>query len=105
MENTNLAHHFLIAMPQMNNSFFERSLVYVCEHSSKGALGIVINRPMGITLKELFTQLDLPSEANKAQEPILLGGPVESERGFILHTPKGQWQLSAPITPHISMTT
>ena len=105
MENTNLTHHFLIAMPQVDDTFFEKSLVYVCEHSKQGALGIVVNRPMGITLKELFTQLDLPSASNKAHEPILLGGPVDSERGFILHTPKGQWQASVSITPNISMTT
>jgi putative transcriptional regulator len=82
----NLTHHFLIAMPGLQDASFARSVVYLCEHSSKGALGLVINKPTDINLKNLFDKVDLPlGRQDLASTPVLQGGPVQTERGFVLH--------------------
>ncbi len=82
----NLTHHFLIAMPGLQDQTFARSVVYLCEHSARGALGIVINKPSDITLKNLFDKVDLPLErADLVSAPVFQGGPVSTERGFVLH--------------------
>jgi putative transcriptional regulator len=82
----NLTHHFLIAMPGMQDDTFARSVVYLCEHSERGALGLMINKPSDITLKHLFEKVDLPLERpDLAGAPVFQGGPVSTERGFVLH--------------------
>src|SRR5437868_6566955 len=82
----NLTHHFLIAMPGLEDAAFARSVVYLCEHSSRGALGLVINKPTDINLKNLFEKVDLPlGREDVAAMPVLQGGPVQTERGFVLH--------------------
>ena len=82
----NLTHHFLIAMPGLQDETFSRSVVYLCEHSARGALGIVINKPSDINLKSLFDKVDLPLERDDlASAPVFQGGPVATERGFVLH--------------------
>lgn len=82
----NLTNHFLIAMPQMNDEAFARSVVYLCEHSPRGALGLVINKPSDINLKHLFDKVDLPLRRDDlAGTPVFHGGPVQTERGFVLH--------------------
>lgn len=82
----NLTHHFLIAMPQLEDASFARSVVYLCEHSPRGALGLVINKPTDINLKHLFDKVDLPlGRDDLARTPVLQGGPVQTERGFVLH--------------------
>ena len=82
----NLTHHFLIAMPGMQDEMFGRSVVYVCEHSEKGALGIIINKPSDITMGKLFDKVDLPLRREDLElEPVFQGGPVQTERGFVLH--------------------
>ena len=82
----NLTHHFLIAMPGLQDGSFARSVVYLCEHSPKGALGLVINKPTDINLGNLFEKVDLPlGRAELARTPVLQGGPVQTERGFVLH--------------------
>jgi putative transcriptional regulator len=82
----NLTHHFLIAMPGLEDESFARSVVYLCEHSPRGALGLVINKPTDINLKNLFDKVDLPlGRADLARTPVLQGGPVQTERGFVLH--------------------
>jgi putative transcriptional regulator len=82
----NLTHHFLIAMPGLSDENFNRSVVYLCEHSERGALGLVINKPSDLDMKALFEKVDLPlSRADLAQQPVLQGGPVHTERGFVLH--------------------
>ena len=81
-----LKHQFLIAMPAMADTNFERSVVYVCDHSDKGALGLVINRPTDLTLGKLFDRVDLKLEiAPRMNDPVYFGGPVQTERGFVLH--------------------
>mgnify|MGYP006143554187 CR=1 FL=1 len=82
----NLTHHFLIAMPGMEDEAFARSVVYLCEHSARGALGLVINKPSDIDLGHLFDKVELPLGRNDlARTPVFQGGPVQTERGFVLH--------------------
>jgi putative transcriptional regulator len=84
----NLTHHFLIAMPGLNDENFNRSVVYLCEHSDRGALGLVINKPSDLDMRALFDKVDLPlSRDDLAHQPVLQGGPVHTERGFVLHEP------------------
>jgi putative transcriptional regulator len=82
----NLTHHFLIAMPGLADKAFKRSVVYLCEHSERGALGLVINKPSNINLGVLFQKVDLRLESPAlGKEPVFHGGPVQTERGFVLH--------------------
>ena len=82
----NLTHHFLIAMPGLEDASFAKSVIYLCEHSARGALGLVINKPSDINLKNLFEKVDLPLDrADLAATPVFQGGPVQTERGFVLH--------------------
>jgi len=83
---TNLTNHFLIAMPGLQDALFSRSVVFLCEHSSRGALGLVINKPCEISLKGLFDKVELPLQRpDLADVPVFYGGPVQTERGFVLH--------------------
>jgi putative transcriptional regulator len=82
----NLTHHFLIAMPGLEDAAFAKSVVYVCEHSERGALGLVINKPGELSMKSLFDKVDLPLQRQDlVNAPVLQGGPVHTERGFVLH--------------------
>jgi putative transcriptional regulator len=82
----NLTHHFLIAMPGLEDAAFAKSVVYVCEHSERGALGLVINKPGELSMKSLFDKVDLPLHRQDLfNAPVLQGGPVHTERGFVLH--------------------
>ncbi len=85
-ETINLTHHFLIAMPGLQDEAFARSVVYLCEHSARGALGLVINKPSDINLVNLFDKVELPlGRADLQATPVFHGGPVQTERGFVLH--------------------
>src|SRR5689334_1026890 len=87
----NLTNQFLIAMPGMADDTFSGTVVYLCEHSDKGALGLVINKPIDITLANLFEKVDLSLEGSDlAEQPVYFGGPVQTERGFVLHEPQGR---------------
>jgi putative transcriptional regulator len=82
----NLTNHFLIAMPGLSDELFGRSVVFMCEHSERGALGLVINKPSDILLPRLFEKVDLPMGRDDLNElPVFQGGPVQTERGFVLH--------------------
>lgn len=82
----NLTHHFLIAMPGLLDADFAKSVVYLCEHSERGALGLIINKPSEMDLKRLFDRVDLPLQRQDlAGAPVFQGGPVQTERGFVLH--------------------
>ncbi|HPK30842.1 YqgE/AlgH family protein [Ottowia sp.] len=84
----NLTNHFLIAMPNMDDDMFAGSVVYVCEHSERGALGLIINKPGDINLADLFAKVELPLDrAELGRQPVFHGGPVQTERGFVLHEP------------------
>ncbi len=82
----NLTNQFLIAMPGMADDTFARAVVYLCEHTENGALGLVINKPIDIKLKNLFEKVELNLGASElAEQPVFFGGPVQTERGFVLH--------------------
>jgi len=82
----NLTHHFLIAMPGLEDATFAKSVVYLCEHSERGALGLVINKPSELSMTGLFEKVDLPlHRLDLIDAPVLQGGPVHTERGFVLH--------------------
>jgi putative transcriptional regulator len=82
----NLTNHFLIAMPGLEDAIFSKSVVYVCEHTPRGALGLVINKPADMTMTALFGKVDLPLQRQDlSTAPVFQGGPVQIERGFILH--------------------
>ena len=85
----NLTNQFLIAMPGMADDTFAGAVVYLCEHTDKGALGLVINKPIDIKLKNLFEKVELSLDrADLADTPVFFGGPVQTERGFVLHEPQ-----------------
>ena len=95
----NLTNHFLIAMPGMVGDTFSQSVVYICEHNEHGALGLVVNRPIDVTLEQLFNKVNLVlSDINLLEMPVHFGGPVQTERGFVLHVPvsKEAGQVTAP---------
>lgn len=101
MQNVNLTDHFLIAMPSLEDSFFAKTLTYICEHNEQGALGLVVNRPTTLSVEELLKQLGIsPKAASSADSMVLLGGPVQIDSGFVLHQPIGSWKstLSANTT-------
>jgi putative transcriptional regulator len=86
----NLTNQFLIAMPGMADDTFSGAVVYLCEHNDKGALGLVINKPIDIKLKNLFEKVELSLDREDlANSPVYFGGPVQTERGFVLHEPLG----------------
>jgi len=85
---TNLTHHFLIAMPGLEDGLFSKSVVYLCEHSPRGALGLIINKPADINMAALFGKVDLDLQRHDlATQAVFQGGPLHEERGFVLHEP------------------
>jgi len=106
MSSINLTHHFLIAMPNMADPYFSRTLTYICEHNDQGALGLVVNRPIDMTLQALFERLSLSlRDADLVDSPIYFGGPVQTDRGFVLHEPAGSWQSTLRVRDAIGLTT
>lgn len=100
-----LTNHLLIAMPSLNDPNFEQSVSYICEHNNEGAMGIVINRPMDLNFADLCKQLDIEiTDTDTINYPIFDGGPVEIDRGFILHTPLGEWESTLEITKDVGLT-
>ncbi|MFA5626454.1 MAG: YqgE/AlgH family protein [Thiohalomonadaceae bacterium] len=101
-----LRNHFLIAMPQLADPHFSQTVTYICEHNEDGALGIVINRSLEIELGEVLEHMEIKTAAEvNTHRPVLAGGPVQPERGFVLHRPAGEWISSLAITDEISLTT
>lgn len=83
-----LKHHFLIAMPGLEDETFARSVIYLCEHSSRGAMGLIINKPADISMRLLFDKVELPLRREDLMQNLVgQGGPVQTERGFVLHDP------------------
>jgi len=97
----------LIASPSMEDPYFARTVTYICEHNEHGAMGLVINQPVGMKLKELVAQVDDKAEVlkEKANNIVLAGGPVSQDRGFILHTTQPGWSASLSMTSEIMVTT
>ena len=106
MGRINLTDHFLIAMPALEDPYFSRSLIYIAEHNDQGALGIIVNRPIDMDLTTLFKKIDVPFKSETvANLPIFFGGPVQTNRGFILHRPLGRWQSTLTVNQEIGLTT
>lgn len=104
-DHLSLTNQFLIAMPGLNDPNFYQSVSYICEHNDEGAMGVVINRLTELTFKDMCEQLKIEVLDNEVAEyPIFFGGPVELERGFILHTPIGNWESTLPVTADIGLT-
>lgn len=107
-ERINLANQFLIAMPSMLDSTFAGTVIYLCEHNDKGALGLVINRPTDLDLATLFEKIDLKLEIQPlSAQPVYYGGPVQTERGFVLHPPmpEAEYSSSLQVPGGLEMTT
>lgn len=119
-----LTNHFLIAMPTMQDPVFGGSVVYLCEHNANGALGVVINKPTDMTMDVLFDRIELTLEIapqhthaiaysdsngkfgdNMSTRPVMFGGPVQVERGFVLHSPLNTYSSTLKVTDQIAMTT
>lgn len=101
-----LRDHFLLAMPGLNAGIFSGSITYICEHGEAGAMGIVINQPLDLTLVEIFDHLDITTAPDFEDRPVLAGGPVQIDHGFVLHPGGGpQWDSSLRVTEEIQLTT
>ena len=98
-----LRNHFLVASPYLQDPRFHGAVIYICEHSDEGALGLMINQPLDICLGEILEQLDM--EGSELDVPVFSGGPVQQERGFVLHPPERSWQNTAEVTGDIWLTT
>jgi putative transcriptional regulator len=103
---TYLTGHLLIAMPAMTDPNFVRTVTYICEHTDQGALGIVINRPLQMDLGDVFQQLSLEAAGpDLTSQLVLRGGPVQTERGFVLHEPSQPWDSTVEVSDSIHLTT
>jgi len=102
---TDLSNHFLVAMPAMADPNFSGTVIYLAEHSPKGALGIVVNRPLEIDLANLFERISLKLDDTRfASQPVFAGGPVQNDRGFVLHSPAGSFNSSIHVGSDIALT-
>nr|WP_234814835.1 YqgE/AlgH family protein [Noviherbaspirillum denitrificans] len=106
----NLVDHFLIAMPSMLDPVFGGTVVYMCEHNDEGALGVIINKATDMTMDVLFERIDLELEIDAGsvpadKKPVMFGGPVQVERGFVLHAPHGAYTSMMKVTDQIALTT
>jgi putative transcriptional regulator len=106
MSNAYLNNQFLIAMPGMNDPNFSHTVTLVCDHGPQGALGIVINRGLSMSMGEVFEQLGVEhSRSRVSEQPVLQGGPVQTERGFVLHSPGESWESTLAVSGRIHLTT
>jgi putative transcriptional regulator len=106
LENVNLTGQFLIAMPAMTDPYFSKSVTFICTHNQDGAMGIVLNRITDITIANLFSQIKLESDsASLLEKTVHYGGPVQVERGFILHTPHAEYNSTVLVNGSIALTT
>ena len=101
-----LTNHFLIAMPSMADPNFARTLTFVLEHNDKGAMGVVINRPVELTVSDLFERVEIQlGDRELGRQAIYYGGPVQQDHGFVLHRPIGAWKSTLPVANKVGLTT
>lgn len=110
LQNINLTGHFLIAMPNLTDPYFAKSVAFICTHNQDGAMGVVINRPTDMTYEILYEKINIKLENTAiAHHSVLYGGPVQLERGFVLHTSNDatntEWDSSIIIGNQIMLTT
>ncbi|NLS12877.1 YqgE/AlgH family protein [Vibrio sp. SM6] len=106
----NLKNHFLVAMPGMKDPYFEHCVIYICEHNDEGAMGLMINAPIDITVGNMLEQVDVHSPhpqlmVESLKMPVYNGGPVAEDRGFILHRPHDDYESSIQMTDELTVTT
>jgi putative transcriptional regulator len=99
-----LTNHFLIAMPGLADPNFFHTVTYICEHDADGAMGIVINRPLDLRLGDILTHMDITANPETAELPVFQGGPVQTERGFVVHEPLGDWDATLQVSEQIGVT-
>lgn len=105
-EIASFANHFLIAMPTLRDPNFARTVTLICEHSSEGAMGIVINRSTDLRLGDVLQQMEIDGSGSHNREmPVYVGGPVQNNRGFVVHEPLGSWESTLAVTPNLGVST
>lgn len=107
---SSLKNHLLIAMPALEDENFSKTVTYICEHTEEGAMGLILSVPIDIAFKEVVEQVDKDISDdtlvdNIDEIPVYLGGPVEPEHGFVLHTPQGEWKSSMVLSEQLILTT
>jgi putative transcriptional regulator len=101
-----MANHLLVAMPSIHDPDFERSVIYLCENHNDGSVGLIINRPMQFPMSLVFEQLQIePIRLEQNRLPLLFGGPVQQERGFVIHKQVGGWRSSLFLQDEVTITT
>ena len=106
MKGASLHNHFLIAMPAMADPNFVRTVTLVCEHSEQGAMGLVINRPIDLQLRDVFSEVGIDADrAHDREAPVFFGGPVQTNRGFVVHEPAGHWEATLRLGETLGVTT
>jgi putative transcriptional regulator len=100
-----LSNHFLIAMPALSDPNFHHTATLICEHNRDGALGLVINRPTELHLGDILDHMDIETSSKTvASQPVFMGGPVQNDRGFVLHEPLGNWEATLQVSEHTGIT-
>jgi putative transcriptional regulator len=106
MQSTNLTNQFLIAMPGLADPNFYHTVTYICAHNEEGAMGIIINRPLDLMLDEVLQQMNITAHNDLIlQTPVYQGGPVQADRGFVLHQPIRKWDYSIEICDALGVAT
>lgn len=100
-----LKNHLLVAMPSLQDTSFSQSVTLLCEHNEEGAMGIIINHPMDISTSELLEHMEIPCQNNQNINPVFAGGPVQVDRGFVIHHANKLWNSSINLSNNISITT
>lgn len=103
-QKSSLRDHFLIALPGLTDSIFAGSITYICDHNEHGAMGIVLTHPLNIYLNEVFDQLAIKYDASAYSVPVLAGGPVNVQQGFVLHRDQGDWDSTLQIAEDVCLT-
>ena len=98
--------HFLVALPSLGEGIFAHSLIYLCEHDKNGAMGLIVNHPLDMEVEEILEQLDFDELTNQQHQPVFSGGPVHTDRGFVLHRrDQKHWDASIDVSPKLALTT
>jgi putative transcriptional regulator len=101
-----LSNHLLVAMPSLADSHFAQTVTLLCEHNRDGALGIVLNKPLEMKLGDVLSQMKISAnDIHVDAQPVLRGGPVHGDRGFVLHRPGGKWDSTHQVSPFVQVTT
>lgn len=102
---SSLKNHFLLAMPGFTDPNFKNAVIYICEHSRDGAMGLIINHPIDATMSRVFDELKLEYPTEIGARPLLVGGPVQQQRGFVIHRPASHlWESTLYVSPDVCIT-